>query len=78
VPEDIGPLVAWLCSDEAANVNGRTFMVRSGHIALYSEPEEIAGADADKPWTVDLVSELVSKQVTAKLVNEWPAQPPKE
>jgi hypothetical protein len=27
---------------------------------------------------VDLVSQLVPKQVTAKLVNEWPLQPPKE
>jgi len=27
---------------------------------------------------VDLVSQLVRKQVTANLVNEWPLQPPKE
>ena len=78
VPEEIGPFVAWLCSDEAANVNGRTFLVRAGFIGLYSEPEVIASASTDKPWSVDLASQLVSKQVTANLVNEWPAQPPKE
>jgi NAD(P)-dependent dehydrogenase (short-subunit alcohol dehydrogenase family) len=78
VPEEIGPFVAWLCSDEAANINGRTFLVRAGHIGLYSEPEVIASVDTDKPWTVDLVSELVGKKVAANLVNEWPAQPPKE
>jgi NAD(P)-dependent dehydrogenase (short-subunit alcohol dehydrogenase family) len=78
VPEEIGPFVAWLCSDEAANINGRTFLVRAGLIGLYSEPEVIASVTSDKPWTVDLCSQLVSKQVTANLANEWPAQPPKE
>jgi NAD(P)-dependent dehydrogenase (short-subunit alcohol dehydrogenase family) len=78
VPEDIGPFVAWLCTDEAANINGRNFLVRSGHIGLYSEPEEIATVETDKTWTVDLVSELVPKNVTSSLTNEWPAQPPKQ
>jgi NAD(P)-dependent dehydrogenase (short-subunit alcohol dehydrogenase family) len=78
VPEQIGPFVAWLCTDEAANINGRNFLVRAGRISLYSEPEEIAAVDTDKSWTVDLVSELVPKQVTANLVNEWPAQAPKQ
>jgi NAD(P)-dependent dehydrogenase (short-subunit alcohol dehydrogenase family) len=78
VPEEIGPFVAWLCTDEAANINGRNFLVRSGHIGLYSEPEEIATVETDKSWSVDLVAELVPKNVTAKLVNEWPPQPPKE
>jgi NAD(P)-dependent dehydrogenase (short-subunit alcohol dehydrogenase family) len=78
VPEEIGPFVAWLCTDEAANINGRTFLVRAGYIGLYSEPEVIAAVETDKPWTVDLVSQLVRKPVTANLVNEWPLQPPKE
>jgi NAD(P)-dependent dehydrogenase (short-subunit alcohol dehydrogenase family) len=78
VPEEIGPFVAWLCSDEAANVNGRTFLVRAGLVGLYSEPEIVGSATTDKSWTVDLISETVGKQVTAKLVNEWPVQAPKQ
>ena len=78
VPEEIGPFVAWLCTDEAANINGRTFLVRAGFIGLYSEPDIIGSVETEVPWTVDVVSQLVSKKVTAGLVNEWPAQPPKE
>ena len=37
-PEDIAPLVVWLASDDAANVTGRTFYVKTGLVALYSEP----------------------------------------
>jgi len=77
VPEQIGPMVAWLCSDEAANVNGRTFFVRAGHIGLYSEPEIIGSIESEQPWTVDNISGVISK-VTGGLVNEWPFQPPKE
>ncbi|MGB6838281.1 MAG: SDR family oxidoreductase [Dehalococcoidia bacterium] len=77
-PTEIGPLVAWLCTDEAANINGRTFLVTAGHIGLYSEPEIVGSIDTDKSWSVDLVSDMLPKQVTKDLVNEWPAQPPKE
>jgi NAD(P)-dependent dehydrogenase (short-subunit alcohol dehydrogenase family) len=37
-PEGIAPLVVWLASDDAANVNGRTFFVERGRVGLYSEP----------------------------------------
>ncbi len=77
VPEQIGPFVAWLCTDEAANVNGRNFLVRAGFIGLYSEPEIVASVESEQPWTVDNVSTSISK-ATSGLVNEWPAQPPKE
>jgi NAD(P)-dependent dehydrogenase (short-subunit alcohol dehydrogenase family) len=77
-PEQIGPFVAWLCTDEAANINGRTFLVRAGLIGLYSEPDIVGSVESDEPWTVDMISGLVPKQITADLVNEWPLQPPKE
>ena len=77
-PEEIGPFVAWLCTDEAANVNGRNFLVRAGYIGLYSEPEIIAYVDSAEPWTVDSISKVIPDKVTKGLVNEWPVQAPKE
>ncbi len=78
VPEQVGPMVAWLCTDEAANVNGRNFLVRYGFIGLYSEPEIVASVENKENWTVDSVSKMIPDVVTKGLVNEWPAQPPKE
>jgi NAD(P)-dependent dehydrogenase (short-subunit alcohol dehydrogenase family) len=77
VPEQVGPMVAWLCTDEAANVNGRTFLVRAGFIGLYSEPEIVASIESDKDWTVDNISSRIAP-VTSGLMNEWPLQAPKE
>jgi 3-oxoacyl-[acyl-carrier protein] reductase len=74
-PEDIAPLVVWLASDAAANVNGRTFFVQTGRIALYSEPAQIK--NISKPgvgFTIDEVFDLVPKQLTGDLVNPAPPQ----
>ena len=78
VPEQVGPMVAWLCSDEAANVNGRNFLVRYGFIGLYSEPEIVASVENTENWTVDSVASVIPEKVTKGLVNEWPIVPPKE
>jgi NAD(P)-dependent dehydrogenase (short-subunit alcohol dehydrogenase family) len=52
-PEGIAPLVVWLASDDAANVNGRTFFVERGRVGLYSEP--VLEKQLVKPggWTID-------------------------
>ena len=74
-PEDIAPLVVFLASDAAANINGRTFFVQTGRIALYSEPEQIK--NISKPgvgFTIDEVFKLVPEQITGDLVNRFPPQ----
>ncbi len=77
-PEDVAPLVVWLASDDAANVNGRTFFVQSGLIALYSEPVQEKSIDKAGGFTIDEVFQLMPTKVTAGLVNPSPPQAPKE
>jgi len=68
-PEAVAPLVVWLCTDEAANVNGRNFLVTGNQIGLYSEPEVIADVRSDHGWSLDELSKLMPEQVTKGLVN---------
>ena len=70
-PEAVAPMVVWLCTDEAANVNGRDFLVVGNQIALYSEPEIIAEARIDHVWNLDELSKLMPEQVTKDLVNKF-------
>ena len=70
-PEAVAPMVVWLCTDEAANVNGRDFLVVGKQIALYSEPEIIAEARIDHVWNLDELSKLMPEQVTKDLVNKF-------
>jgi NAD(P)-dependent dehydrogenase (short-subunit alcohol dehydrogenase family) len=74
-PEDIAPLVVWLASDDAANVNGRTFYVERGRIGLYSEPvleKQLVKAGG---WTIDELFMFMPVTMTKELVNPDPPQP---
>ena len=74
-PEGIAPLVVWLASDDAANVNGRTFFVERGRIGLYSEPILEKQLVKDGGWTTDELFKLMPVTMTKELVNPDPPQP---
>jgi len=73
-PEGIAPLVVWLASDDAANVNGRTFFVEKGRVGLYSEP--VLEKQLIKPggWTVDDLFMFMPGTMSKDLVNPDPPQ----
>ncbi|MBI2847747.1 MAG: SDR family oxidoreductase, partial [Chloroflexi bacterium] len=75
-PEDVAPLVVWLASDAAANVNGRTLFVSTGRIALYSEPEEERQWVKAGSWTIDEIFKFMPATVARGLTNPTPPQTP--
>jgi 3-oxoacyl-[acyl-carrier protein] reductase len=70
-PERISPIVLWLCTDAAANVNGRTFHVGADGISLLSEPSPEARIERPGGWTVDALDEVGPTQLTAGLTNGY-------
>ena len=68
-PEKVSPTVAWLCTDEAANVTGRQFCVSGNRVSLLSwHVDTITEKDGlDIPWTVDEIS-----QAMAASIPTWP------
>ena len=77
-PEDIAPLVVWLASDDAANVNGRVFFIETGRVGLYSEPvleKQLVKAGG---WTIDELFMFMPATMTGELMNPDPPQPPKQ
>jgi NAD(P)-dependent dehydrogenase (short-subunit alcohol dehydrogenase family) len=73
-PEDIAPLVVWLASDDAANVNGRTFFVERGRVGLYSEPVLEKQLIKAGGWTIDELFMFMPVTMTKELVNPDPPQ----
>ena len=73
-PEDIAPLVVWLASDEASNVNGRTFYAETGRIGLYSEPILEKQLVKVGGWTIDELFTFMPGTMTKDLVNPDPPQ----
>ncbi len=73
-PEMVAPLVAYLATDKAANVNGRNFLVGGDLIGLYSEPDVVKQMTRAGGWTVDAIEQEFEKQL-GPLVNPWAPKP---
>jgi len=73
-PEMIAPLVVYLATDEAANINGCTFWVSGDEIGVFSEPEIKARINKDGVWTLDELIDIMPKKITGGLVNPAPPQ----
>lgn len=62
-PEYVSPLVVYLASDQAADVNGLVFRAGGGKISLYSHPTEVATIcrdwRKDGPWKIDELEKLL-------------------
>jgi NAD(P)-dependent dehydrogenase (short-subunit alcohol dehydrogenase family) len=77
VPEAIAPLVVFLCTDEAANINGHIFYVRAGQISLMTDPTIWRSVHKDGRWTVDELCKIIPQSLAAGLVNPSPPEQPK-
>lgn len=74
-PDQVAPLVVFLCTDAASNINGRDFIVGGGEITLVSLPTKERSVFSDKPWTQEHLQELLPKTLGKGLIN--PAAPRK-
>ena len=78
-PEDNAPIVVYLATDAAANINGAVFHSRGGALDLCYHP-----LPAEKTiykegrWTVDELERVMPSTLASELVNPSPPQPPKE
>src|SRR6202453_2280212 len=52
-PRKISPLVVWLCTEAAANINGRTFHVGGDEVSLLSEPAPERTVTQPGGWDLD-------------------------
>lgn len=71
-PEELAPIVAYLASEDAANVNGRTFLLRGAQVSLYSEPDLSRSAySPTSGWTLESFGDAMRSGLAADLTNEW-------
>ncbi|MBI2979345.1 MAG: SDR family NAD(P)-dependent oxidoreductase [Chloroflexi bacterium] len=73
-PETVTPFICYLCTDEAADINGQVFDVTGNNIAIYSEP--VKAKVIQKKEGLWLIDELI-KQVPEVLLEGYqnPAPP---
>jgi len=71
-PDKVSPIVAWLGSDEAKEVTGRTFLAQGNQVTLLSwQSHNVAVRDnKDGPWDVAALGESVLANY-----DKWPKGP---
>lgn len=79
-PECFTPFITWLCTEEAANVNGQTFFVRGRQVSKYSAAPVMESTifAPNEGWDIEEISEIFPKTLGEGIVNPAPPQPPKE
>lgn len=72
-PEDVAPVVVFLASDHATNVNGQFFLCAGGSVSLLSQPRAVKTIfKSDAAWTLDELDEIVPLTLAEGLVNPAP------
>jgi 3-oxoacyl-[acyl-carrier protein] reductase len=70
-PQTVAVLVAWLCSEKAAHVNGRTFFAFGEEMGLYSEPELVRLVRRPGGWDAQSFDAVASNYLTLDLSNHF-------
>jgi NAD(P)-dependent dehydrogenase (short-subunit alcohol dehydrogenase family) len=73
-PENVAPTVAWLASDDAADVTGRVFIVGGGDVFLVQNFTPTNQLQKDGRWTVAELATNKSKLFAGELMGV-PVQP---
>jgi len=77
-PELVAPLVVFLCTEKAANINGRDFIVGGNEISLVSLPDRERTIYREGGWTLDTLDRVFATTLGAGVKNPMPPQAPKE
>ncbi|MBV9993931.1 MAG: SDR family oxidoreductase [Caulobacteraceae bacterium] len=65
LPQHVAAVVAWLCTEDAAALNGREVFIGGGHVALLQEPQLVRSQFAAAGWTLDALADpAVSRALT--------------
>ncbi len=67
MPEDVAPLLVFLCSDAASGITGQCIGLGGDKLSLWSHPQEISAAYRDGGWTADAIAEAWPTSVGTRM-----------
>jgi hypothetical protein len=71
-PDNVAPLVVWLATDAARNVNGQMFLAMAGMISLLNYPAPVRTSTSARRWTE--IATIFPHTLGMDLVNPAPPQ----
>ena len=65
-PEQIAPVVTWLCSDDANDITSQIIHSQGGILGIMQQPAVIKSYTSDNLWTIDQLNQLMPELLEAK------------
>jgi NAD(P)-dependent dehydrogenase (short-subunit alcohol dehydrogenase family) len=69
-PQQVAPVVTWLASEAAKDVNGQILHVARGNVAIMQQPALIRTFKNDGLWSLEQLDQIMPKLLEAKANNE--------
>jgi hypothetical protein len=73
-PENVAPFVVYLATDATKHVNGQTFLVMAGIVALLNYPAPVRTIQKESRWTPEEIATIFPHTFGLDLVNPAPAK----
>ena len=69
-PQQIAPIIAWICSDEASEITNQIFHVSSGTVGIMQQPAVIKSFKSEEIWSMDQLSQVMPELIDAKQTHD--------
>ncbi len=71
-PHDVAPVVAFLCTEEAHDINGQMIFVAGGTVGLMNNPYAARTIRKLGRWTLEEIAQLLPQTIGRDLINPAP------
>ena len=65
-PQQLAPVITWLCCDEASDVTNQIIHVQNGTVGIMQQPAVIESFLSDELWSLDQLDKVIGSLVETK------------
>ena len=69
-PQQIAPVITWLCSEEANEVTNQIFHISQGNVGIMQQPAVIKSYKSDDIWSLEKLNHVMPELMDAKKLHD--------
>ena len=69
-PQQIAPVITWLCSEEANEITNQIFHISQGNVGIMQQPAVIKSYKSDDIWSLEKLNNVMPELMEAKMLHD--------
>ena len=69
-PQQIAPVITWLCSEEAKEITNQIFHISQGNVGIMQQPAVIKSYKSDDVWSLEKLNHVMPELMEAKKLHD--------